>query len=332
MGTVSSAGNTLLAPRHIPHPMSTGIARTTHEALYPGLWRGHVMTLAPCFYPNGYVFPPIGVGPTLRYHSTAGLRQWAWHGSYLTTHTEISPIGYGHYTGPGGNIWVRNGFRHCCPWEFRDSDSDRQHSYVIVFMLPEDDASETFQYLWADNPRLFSMQKWRGITLCFNTYTMTPQIWAGRNTSSTASTGCRQVYTQDDSIVEGRWHAIAWTVRDFSSDDIELAIDGEMYPSANMLYGGAAAGDPVYSGTGQVRLFNEADKASNKIAVALFQIFDLPLTKAEMCSHTADPLKMFWPVWCNYSRFGAVLEAGAKPVTLGSLVGMSETVLATTTQ
>ncbi len=332
-----SAGFTDLVPLHLPQTGHTGIALSSEESAYPELWEGHVSSLAPCIYGHGEVFPFIGAGPAMRDSATAGLRQWAWQGSIATNHDEMSPIGYSFYTGPGAFVFVRGGHKAWVPWLHQDSDPDAPHSYVAVFKLPTSHVSTTFQHLYHNVPRLFNGQTYKGEHLVFNTNTMTPQIWAGGDTSNVISIGCNQIFTQDDTLIEDKWHAIAWTVHDWTSPpDIRLAIDGRMYPAANMLQSGNYANDPVYCGTGgqgpPLRFFHDLNKTSNDISLALLQVYGEPLSDQLMEEHTADPLKMFWPQAINRTAVSNVPAATTKKVFLGRLAGMSETVLAHTSQ
>lgn len=318
-----------LAPWFNPvsvYPGMGGLAFHAGESAAHDQWAKHVVSMS-FFQGVGTVIPLIGDYEPQVGHSVRALREWGTQ--YPTHQLTMSPIGEAIDWTAGGDVHAMTGYARCVPWNYRDSVADAPHTYLMVIRLPTTAGSLTYEYLYANNPRLTSAATWKGETVCFNSYSMTPQIWSGINTSSVINTGAFQVFTQDNTVVENQWHAIAISVHDWLTPDIRFAIDGEIYPPASVLVGGAAAAVPVYSATGPVRLGYEAGHTTQELHCALFQIFDPVLDDVEMCEHTRDPLRMFTPAKArSVGKTGAAL----KPVTLGTLMGMSEIVLANTTQ
>lgn len=330
----SSAGHTVLAPQHLPSPAHTGVAMCASESAYPEMWDQHVYSFTPCFYPAGRIMPGIGISPPVRYTTLKQNRQWAIQDSILENHFEMSPIGPGFYTGPGANLQIRNGYQHLVPWRFQDGDDDAPHTYITCVMMPEQVETETYELLYADNPRLNGFAKFRGELVAFNSESMACHAWAGGNTSNDRDIGTNRIFTQDNFFTEGQWHVAGIRVGDLAAADVLFCRDGLMHtPPATILQDGTYTGKPVYFLPGQVRMFEEFDHTDNEIACSLFQIFNRGMSEWELEDRTADPLKMFWPIWLR-DEMGAIADAAAatKEVFLGRLAGMSETVLAGTSQ
>ena len=316
-----------LSPLHCPNSSTTGIARHANESAYPELWKGHLCSVVPCLFGFGRIIPTLGDPLEHKYVSIRGLRSWGINGTLIGS--DMSPVGEGVNWESGGDVHTKSGFGHLVPW----SSSERPHTYTMVIRVTASAGSLTYEYLYANNPRLTFSANWKGETICFNTYTMTPQIWAGGNTSSVVATGNSQVFTQDNTIVEDQWHGIAIRVNDWSTTSISMAIDGEMYPAGSMTTGGSYSGIPVYSNGAAIRLGFDPSRTTQDLSCALFQVWDRGLTDQEMCQHTSDPTAMFFPRSLISPSLGkAPAVAGTKEVFLGRLAGMSEDVLAGTSQ
>jgi len=167
--------------------------------------------------------------------------------------------------------------------------------------------------MFQNNPKALGNWKGEGFAI-YGGGAGTLEYFKGQNSSSTYASGCR-LNGWSNVLTQNKWHTVAVTLTDHSSELYYLALDGKYI--GLQTYASGTGTNPTYTATGGVRWDWGNGGDSEDIGIALFQSFNRVMGPDELVFRTVEPLAMFWPESLRTWVDGNIIAAAERVVSIG---------------